>query len=285
MLAFSNTASAQDYLDIADFNYTFASPASDTGAATAYGSANILVPILLKNNDAITIGANANVFEVNTPESNGYRFYNLTLPVGIHKNLSDNLSVDVTTLNRINSDFSPYKSSHYQFGVLTVFKKKRDENFSYKFGFYYNGEKSGPLFTPLLGVDWKVNDKLQVFGVLPRDATLFYRASDRLAYGASFRGQIASYDISTPEEDAYIQRTKNELGLFADFYLTDRIVLQGKGGYLVGTQFKEYNHDQQVDWALGPVRFGDDRNLNRAVSGDGAFVKISLIYRYDLSGM
>lgn len=281
------TTTAQDFLDIVDLNYCRTAPAKASNAANTFQSANLFVPIVFnkERGNAITFGANANSFHVERPEKKDLEFYNLTLPVGIHYIFSEKRTLDFTVLNRLNSDFSSDVWNDYQFGFISNLSIKKHDSLTYKVGLYYNAELSGPLFVPLFGVNWKVNDKLQVYGSLPRDATVQYRVNKRIGFGASFRGEIASYKLHNEDRDTYVQRARNEIGLFADVYLTNSVVFQLKGGYLLGTQYKEYEMDDKIDWALSLFRFGDNRNELSTIKSDGAFAKASLIYRFDLSNL
>jgi len=277
---------AQDYLDIVNLNYSLNTPASDSGINNSFASANIFLPIVFdkEKGNAFTIGANANSFKIDNKYGKSYDFYNLTIPVGLHYNFNSKLVGDFTILNRINSDFESQPMSDYQLGLISIFSIKKNDSLSYKFGFYYNNAISGPLVVPFFGVNWKVNEKLQVFGTLPRDATVLYRHSARLGFGASFVGQIATYQLHNENSpNTYMQRAKNELGIFTDVYLTKSIVLQAKAGYLLGTVYKEFDEDAKIDWALSLFRFGDDRRELNKLNADGAFAKLSLIYRFDLS--
>jgi len=281
------TSFAQDYLDLFNLNYSVNTPSSDSGINNTFQSANIFLPIVFnkEKGNAITIGANANSFNLQDTYGKDYDFYNLTVPVGLHYNFNKKLVGDFTILNRINSDFERDADKDYQIGLISTFSIKKSDSLSYKIGFYYNGELSGPLIVPFFGVNWKINDKLQVFGTLPRDATLLYRHNNRFGFGASFEGQIATYQLHNKTSKTYMQRAKNELGLFSDIYLTKSVVLQAKAGYLLGTVYKEYSDSDKIDWALSLFRFGDDRKELNKLNADGVFGKLSLIYRFDLSNL
>jgi len=283
LLRLSVPAHAQDFIDIVKFNTAQTIPLQDTSAPSTFATASIFIPLVYnkEKGNAITVGINTNHFHINAAEGKDYRFHNLTLPVGWHWNASEKWIVDITLLNRWNGDFAPLRSKDYQLGILSSFGYKKSETFTLKFGLYANRELSGPLLVPLVGVNWKINDKWQVYGMLPIEANAFYRASTHWAFGASFRGQVATYALNSGTN--YVQRGKNELGLFGAFYLTPTLVLEAKAGYLIGSNYKEYLSGDEVDWALSLVRFGDDRVPLNTENGDGFFGKISFLYRFDLN--
>jgi hypothetical protein len=61
--------------------------------------------------------------------------------------------------------------------VLLTYKKHPD--LKYKFGLFYNREFFGNFFVPLAGIDWKINNRLQLFGVLPGNLVLERKVSRR----------------------------------------------------------------------------------------------------------
>jgi hypothetical protein len=281
----SDKSYGQNYLNVLNLNYSQASPSTDSASSSSFGSANLFIPIVYNKvkGHAITFGVNANSFRIYNDLQDDYNFYNLTLPIGLHYNFNSKWTGDFTVLNRLNSNFDPIKTSDYQFGLISTLSVRKNDDLAYKFGFYFNTELSGPLVVPFFGVNWQINEKAQLFGTLPRDATFHYRLNQKFAWGASFSGQVATYKLHSPTKETYVQRAKNEVGLFADFYLTDEIVFQIQGGYLIGTVYKEFYQGDQADWALSLVRFGDDRKELNRVKSDGVFGKISLMYRIDLT--
>ncbi|NQY68680.1 MAG: hypothetical protein HRT72_13280 [Flavobacteriales bacterium] len=245
---------------------------------------NLKIPILFKNGDAVIVGANYNSFCVDSADTR-FHFYNVTLPVGLHKIFSDKLTADFITLNRFNTDFTNVDKGHFQYGLISTFSLKKSETFKYKFGLYYNYEKFGLFLVPLIGMDWKVNKKLQILGVLPREVTVLFKAHKKLTLGALFNGQITSYAMSTENGGGYVQRSKNDLGVFVDVYLTKSMVIQVGGGYLIGTNYKTYAKGDKMDWAMSFMKFGDDRKVIDKISGDGAYFKVKLLYRFDLTNV
>lgn len=268
---------SQDYIDLAELTYSF-NPTSFSfiGDVQTIG-VNLKAPIEFKNKDALITGLNGIVYDIHAPFGTQLRFYGFTVPLGYHKLISEKVILDFVTVTRLNSDLIRISKQHYQFGLASIFTIHYSESFKYKLGLYYNGEVFGPLVVPLLGFDWKINEKLRLFGMLPQDATILYRRNKRLALGITFKGQLASYKLSNKN---YIQRTRNELAFFSDVYLTEKWVLQTKIGYLLGTFYKEYSHDEKIDLAVSVVKLGDNRVPLSKLNSNNPFFGINLIYRY-----
>ena len=115
LVLFAVQASAQDYLDIVDLGYTYNPSSKYKTNTTSFSSLNLKVPILFKNGDAVIVGANYNLFHVDSAETE-FHFYNVTLPLGLHKVFSEKLSADFILLNRLNTDFNDIDKGHFQYG-------------------------------------------------------------------------------------------------------------------------------------------------------------------------
>ncbi len=119
--------------------------------------------------------------------------------------------------------------------VLNTYLKK--ENLKFKFGAYYNSEFFGPFFLPLLGIDWNVNPKLNVFGVLPAGMTIEYKASPKKFHtGIMFRTITNSYDMNFTT--SFVRINDNHLKLFFDFYLPGNTVFSLEAGHSVLRKYK-----------------------------------------------
>ena len=135
----------------------------------------------------------------------------------------------------------------------------------FRAGVYVNNEFFGLYVVPLIGTDWRIDDKNYLFGVLPGRLTLEHQWSDHFYSGVTFRAITNSYRLSNGQ---YLRLDDNQLSLFMDYYLSKHICVTLEPGYgllrklRLGTDKKEY--DQEVEW------------------GDGPFIKLSASYRIRL---
>ena len=243
---FAGSLSAQPYFDVLNLHY-ITSPAkkltgSNNPSDVNYFSAQAGLP--LKMHDDIFV---LNPF---------YEQYNLLLTsvAGKTQTLSS-IGLPLTFLKqwknkswktgfafipRLNADFKNIAAHDYQYGgaVLAIYKKK--ENLNYKFGLYYNSEFFGPFFIPLLGIDWKINDHVNLFGILPGNLELEYKFSPVLYGGINFKSITNSYRF---DGISYLKISDNYLKLFLDYYLLKKIVITVEAGYSVLRKYKTGNSD------------------------------------------
>jgi hypothetical protein len=95
------------------------------------------------------------------------RVEGIIMPLSFLKQFSgEKLSLLATVITRWNRELGHSVGNSQQWGgfVLGSFKKK--DHITYKLGLYYNHELFGEFFVPLLGIDWKINEKNNLFGVL-----------------------------------------------------------------------------------------------------------------------
>jgi len=175
------------------------------------------------------------------------RVEGIIMPLSFLKQFSgEKFSLLATVITRWNRELGHSVGNSQQWGgfVLGSFKKK--DHITYKLGLYYNHELFGEFFVPLLGIDWKINEKNNLFGVLPGNMVYEHSVSKVLYYGAAFRTFTNSYrlhqaDPCTGNCDAkrYIRIDENQLGLFADYYFSKRIVLNIEAGHSVFRKIRE----------------------------------------------
>jgi len=115
-----------------------------------------------------------------------------------------------------------------------------------KFGIYYNKEFFGNYFMPLAGIDWQINDKNTLFGVLPGNFVFEHKVSKSFRYGSAFRALTNSYRLETTDPcgngdctgQNYLRIDDNQLGAYADTYLSKRIVLSAESGYTILRRYR-----------------------------------------------
>ena len=56
----------------------------------------------------------------------------------------------------------------------------KNQYVSFKFGLYYNKEFFGNYFMPLIGLDWKIDAKNNLFGVLPGYMIFEHRVTSKI---------------------------------------------------------------------------------------------------------
>lgn len=195
----------------------------------------------------------------------------VTNPLTQHQNFALALSfVDTVSTNRWRyaitpiirmKDFPKDGTSPAQLGVagLAIFQKNK--SLTWKLGCYFNNDYFGNFFMPLLGIDWRINQKNTLFGVLPGNLTFEHKVNKILYYGITFKAITNSY---RDEGNRYFRVDDNQLGIFLDAYLTKNIVLNTELGHSLFRELK--TGEKNV--------FKNDLNVN-----DNFYIKFGLAYR------
>lgn len=175
-------------------------------------------PLKINASDYLLVGLGTNHLEfIGDDYPGGSNFTALTLQLGYIGNFG-RYNLTAVALPKISGDFKEITHRDFQMGGLLVLSVKYSDNFKLKYGCYYNQEFFGPLILPLIGLDWKVNEKLRVFGNLPINATAEYTVSNRFSAGLFFNANSMSY--LKDKQLQYIHKSTQELSAFGDFYLT-----------------------------------------------------------------
>jgi hypothetical protein len=128
---------------------------------------------------------------------------------------------------------------------------------------------------PLVGIDWKITEKTNLFGVLPGSMILERKASQRFYYGFAYRALTNSYRLYfVPDPVAngakkYLRIDDNQLGIYADTYLSKKIVFSVESGYTILRRYR-------YGFVLGDVHIKTD------YKNDNFYFRTSLAYRLRL---
>ena len=235
------------------------------------------LPIKMKNGDALIFGIGGNIISIVPEKRKSTGIYAATLQLGYNRNWNEEWATQFFLLPRLAASKSGMKTDDLQIGGLVLNTKKVTDDFKFRFGAYYNSEFFGNFFVPVFGFDWKPDSTWQIYGNLPLNTTVLCKAKPKLHFGFQFTGIITSYFLNA--ENHYLQRSTNDLCLFADIWLGKHLVLQPKAGFALGRSYREYDENDQIDFAISLVKFGDDRvQLNHNIL-DSPVAQFSLIYR------
>ncbi|MES1216203.1 MAG: DUF6268 family outer membrane beta-barrel protein [Bacteroidota bacterium] len=276
---FFGVANAQPFIDLANLRYTKSPDAGiirRNNRPNQYDYFNItfgLPVIFKKDSSAIVFSPLAEQWNL-TLDNESYlpqHLQSLALQTAYIKPLSQKWSMTFGIIPRWNGYGGKWFADNFQLGgfLLATFKKNQD--LKYKFGVYYNSEFSGPFIIPLLGIDWKVNDKNRVFGVLPGNLVWEHKAGKNMYYGAVFRAITNSYQAGELNGRGYFVRIDdNQLALYSDIYLTKHIVFNMEAGHSIFRQVRMgYNN-------------GSEKYFFKEKVNDDFIFKAALAYRIRL---
>jgi hypothetical protein len=274
----SNNVCAQPYLDIISVKYSVSPDAGLLNRNHVQNNFKLLnaafnIPILLKKDSSIIMfGPFAERWKIKTGNSNEIisDYYSLGLPVYFIKPVNRKWSISIAAIVRSNGHYASLFQNKLQIGGLFLNSFKKSENLTWKIGLYYNKEFFGNFIMPLAGIDWKIDKKNSLFGVLPGNMIFEHRVTNKLYYGASFKAVTNSYMsgyINNGSIPMYIRIDDNQLGLFADYYFAKNTVLNLEVGHSFFRRIR-----------LG--RYGVKQNyfLTEKMN-DNLFIKFGLTYR------
>ena len=259
---------SQPYIDILNLQY-INSPdigfKNDSKNATELKQFSIAttLPVQFKNKlDALIISPGLDMWwaEVNTIKNHLNPFYSISLPVSFLKTLNNpDWSILSTVIIRRNG-YKISMNDNWQVGGAFIVNFKANENLRYKFGVYINKEFFGLFVMPLLGIDWEISKKTNLFGVLPGSLNLEHKIAKNFYAGACFRAITSSYRLDT----GYWRVNENRLGAFIDLYLAKKLILNVEAGHSLLRKISTGVKDEyKTDW--------------KAI--DNAYVKVGLAYR------
>lgn len=166
------------------------------------------------------------------------------------------------------------RSGDLQPGGVLLFSRKMKPALTARFGTYVSHEAFGLFIMPLLGIDWRINAKTNLYGVLPGSMNFERKSARWFHWGIAFRAYTTSFGM---RDGDYRRINENPLGAYADVYLNKMIVLRAEAGWCF------------VRNVLGgpgdPLRSNTDARLRDYADhqvADAPYARILLAYRLRL---
>lgn len=283
LIVLMNIASAQPYLDIAFVKYTHSPNTGLLNRNNTFNKLTLLnaglnIPIVFKKDSSILMFApfaeNWNLSAGNLSEITP-NYYSLGLPVYFIKPVNHRWSITLAAIFRANGCHSSLFKNKMQIGGLFLNSFKKRDDLIFKIGLYYNKEFFGNFIVPLAGLDWKIDKKNSLFGVLPGNMIFERRVTNKFYYGASFKAITSSYMsayINYGFVPMYIRIDDNQLGGFTDFYFAKNMALSLEAGHSIFRKIR-----------VG--RYGPAKNyfLSEKINNN-LFIKLGLNYRMRFKG-
>ena len=262
---------AQPYIDLINVRYVNSPDCgvinqNNKPATLRYLNVSTTLPFQFKNKkDAIILSPYFESWsvKVKTVTNDFDEYYGIALPVTLLKTIpGTDWSFLATLIVRANANkFS--EENMMQFGGAVLADFKANENLHYKLGIYANRELFGLFIMPLVGIDWQISNKTNLFGILPGHLTIEHKLGKRFYTGAAFRASTNSY----AKEMGYWRMDENQLGIYADCYLSKHLVLNVEAGHSVMRKIRNGVKDE----------FKNDWKAN-----DNVYFKIACAYRMRL---
>jgi len=167
----------------------------------------------------------------------------------LHRSPDSLWSYSATFIGKMNSSDFRFDWDVFQAGGAVIGSLRIKPGLYIKLGLFGNNEFYGFAFIPLAGIDWKINDRLNLFGIVPNLVKLEYKFSKILYGGLMYRSLKTSY--RDHGEAGYYTLEDNHLGIYADFTIFKKMVFMVDAGHTffrilknrAGTNFQGFDND------------------------------------------
>lgn len=258
----TNKTFSQPYVDIVSFNcQTFSSTYKDNTKwknKTDDYFLNFFLPKEFKNGNTLLIRLNSEMISSTFTPDSSYtsKLYNVSMPLGFQF-LSKNKKwkTVLITIPKIASDLKDViDKNDCQLGGIFLENYVHSEKLKIKAGLYYNREAFGNFFMPLVGLDWKVSDRLNLYGILPTSYKVEYAfVKNKLFAGVNFRSLTRSFRLSKAQNLDYVRYNEIQLKLFVDYFIYKKVLIFGELGYSVGKSPWQYTYNTKIETLSNPV--------------------------------
>ncbi len=271
---------AQDYVDVARLEYEHGSRNRVDGRTSDIRFSEVALdlnlPLVVNDRLAIVTGVLAEVTSVaNAVVDTTVVVHGHAFKAGFNHKHSQKWSGTYLLLPKVSSDLESVGGRDIQIGVLALLKYGHRPGKNFRFGVYANDELSGPLVVPIIGY-YGIHGRWELNAALPINADVNYRFLNRLRIGAQFKGIYKSYDLES-FQPAYLEKVNNELGAYLQMHV-DNWNFRLLAGHSIARKIREFSADDQLDFAISAVRFGD-RPEPPPSTQDGILFRLAVIYR------
>jgi hypothetical protein len=259
---------AQPYVDPLQIRYTNAfSNAKAEATPFMHLWAGSDIPFKIKKNTYLLLSPYYELWKIDSANNKEIvpTVKSFTLGAGLIFPLKNpKWSVTILPVLRWNSE-QFFLSNSMQLGTVAFASYALKQQQKFRFGIYINKEFFGLYVVPLLGIDWRIDKKNYLYGILPGRLTYEHQWNMKFYWGASFRAITNSYRLVKSQ---FLRLDDNQLSLYLDYYPAKKFCITLEPGFGLlrkmrkGTNSTDYI--SSINW------------------GDGLFIKLSSSYRIRL---
>ncbi|HWY10013.1 MAG TPA: DUF6268 family outer membrane beta-barrel protein [Bacteroidia bacterium] len=231
-ILFFSKAYAQPNIDLISINSQhFVSTYADSSKNKMYTQDNFLsifLPIKFGKGHVFMIRLNAEQLTVNRDASSklNYSLYSLSMPIGLQlQSKNEKWKFLGTIIPKLNSDFADNLNYDMQIGGIGLVTRVFNPKLQVRLGAYYNSEYWGPFILPLVGVDWKVNDKFRMYGTLPSNYRFEFKLGKKMYTGLGFRSFQRSFRLQAKYDDDFVRIRESQLKVFFEGFVVGKILI------------------------------------------------------------
>lgn len=239
------------------------------------------IPIFLTPDKSkyLLVGGNLEAFNFSGthPDFEVKRVYSISPTLGYSTMVSKSFNLTALFTPFMNSDYKDVKSADIRFGAIVRGSWKVSDHLTWKGILGYRSQFYGPQYIVLAGIDWKVNDKWQIFGDLPHHITVSYAVNEKINTGFNLFVQQSTYRLNN--QDRYFEYNTVNPGLFAEYYISSKWAVRATAAYTLIRNMEIYNKNDKADGFIDFYELGDRKDpINPEVAGGLSF-KAGLSYR------
>ncbi len=263
---FVSIASAQPFADIVSFNYQTYSGKYEKTFDTLPQQYNktdnylfgFFLPKEFKNGNTLLIRINSETINSTISPDSSYssRLSNVSLPIGMKLvNKNKKWETIFLVIPKIASDFKDKVDGYdFQYGAVFLEHFVPNNKLKIKAGLYYNREAFGNFYVPLVGVDWKVNNRIYMYGILPTSYKIeFNILKNKLYTGINLKYFTRSFRLSKVSNYDYVRYDEAQVKLFVDCFVAKKVLVFGEVGYSIGTNPWQYKYNTKEVVTNSPV--------------------------------
>lgn len=277
---------AQGYIEGVNISYEHMPMKIETPNGDQKFSGNNLkiatsVPIFLTPNKSkyLIVGGNLEAFDFSGThlDFEVQRVYSISPTFGYSTMLSKSFNLTALLMPTMNSDYKDIKGSDIKFGAIVRGSWKVSDKLTWKAILGYRRQFYGPQYVALIGMDWKVNNRWQIYGDIPHSLTASYAVNTKVNTGFNLFVQNSTYRLKN--QGRYFEYNTVNPGLFAEYYVSPKWAIRGTAAYTLIRNMEIYNKNDKADGFIDFYEMGDRPDpINPEVSSGLSF-KIGLSFR------
>jgi hypothetical protein len=239
------------------------------------------IPLFLTPNKSkyLIVGGNLEAFNFSGthPAFEVKRVYSISPTFGYSTMMSKTFNLTALLTPTMNSDYETVKSSDIKFGAIVRGSWKASEKITWKAILGYRRQFYGPQYVVLVGMDWKVNDKWQIFGDVPHSLTASYAVNNKVNTGFNLFVQNSTYRLDN--QDRYFEYNTVNPGLFVERYISSKWAIRATGAYTLIRNMEIYNKTDKAKAFVDFAELGDRAEPMNLEVSPGLSFKVGLSYR------
>ena len=189
------------------------------------------------------------LFLSNETQISSNNFHSLSIPVLLSYSLSRTTNLAFVGLMTLSSDFKQNLGADdilYTAGIRLGFQPSN--TLRYGVTLTYISNYSGKFLIPVPDIDWTINKKWVLTGVVPSRVSLKYKLTGTQSIGVTNAYVSNTYLLNDPQKKQYLNLQQYTAGLIYDATIFKRWKLSLLVGHTVSQRLETFDMDQKVSF-------------------------------------